>query len=452
MSLGKILNDLKKNAVASCYLLYGKEEYLINDALQQILDLLIAPADRDFSLFYMDGENTDIESLIEYVSTPSLLGTRKVIVVRNTTIFTSQDNLADLIENIRSNIDEQPDKALKYFLSFMKISGFKWEDVQNEGWRKISDDQWREVVGGDAGDDRDKWLPRIIDIAATLGLNSESAPDKAEQLGGLFAKGLAAGNCVIFTAESVDKRKKLFKIIDSAGITLHFGEFKNETALRETCKNKAQTLLESYGKHLTPGAWTALGKKTGFQLRGTLNELHKLIYFTGARPNIEEKDVDEVVGKTREEKIFELTNALSEKNHVAALTSLKSLLDQGVHHLPILAIISKAIRLLLQARILIGSGKLPKFSSNMDYGWFQKNIYPLLNQLVRTKMWPENALVREKPFVIFNALRNCERFSYPVLVSFLDDLLEMDRAMKSSAAEPRILLEFFVMKACAKAS
>jgi len=452
MSLSKILGDLKKGSVAPCYLLYGEEEYLLNDALQQILDLLIVPADRDFNLFHLDGENTDLDSLIEYVSTPSLLGGRKVVVVRNTNIFASQVNLAEMIENIRGNLDNHPEKAIKYFFSFMQRSGFKWEDIQGEGWKKISDDQWREVVAGDAGNDRDKWLPRIIDITASTGIVPESRPDKADQFDRLFADGFSSGNCIIFTAESVDKRKKIYKIVDEAGITLHFGEIKKESALRETCKNEAQALLASCGKHLTPKAWTALGKKTGFQLRSTLNELQKLIFFTGAQSSIEEKDVDEVVGKTREEKMFELTNALSEKNHVGALNSLKFLLDQGVYPLPVLGTISKTIRLLLQSHILIDSGKLPGLSSKMEYGWFQKKIYPLLNQLVQTKVWPENALVQEKPFVIFNALRNCKRFSYPVLISFLDDLLAIDRAMKSSAVEPRILLEYFVMKVCTKAS
>ena len=124
MASDKLLADLKKGIIASCYLLYGEEEYLINDTLQQILDLIIPETDRDFGLFYLDGENTDVDTMIEHILTPSLLGSRKVVVVRNTTIFHSRDNLADLIEKIRSNIDEYPDKAAKYFLTFLKLAEF----------------------------------------------------------------------------------------------------------------------------------------------------------------------------------------------------------------------------------------------------------------------------------------------------------------------------------------
>ena len=80
-----------------------------------------------------------------------------------------------------------------------------------------------------------------------------------------------------------DKRKKIFKVIDKAGIVLHFGSIKGESATRETFRLEAQKILGRNGKTLTPSAWIALGKKTGFQLRPSLNELQKLISFVGDR-------------------------------------------------------------------------------------------------------------------------------------------------------------------------
>jgi len=129
---------------------------------------------------------------------------------------------------------------------------------------------------------------------------------------------------------------------------------------------------------------------------------------------------------------------------------LRALLDQGLHHLMILTMIVREIRLLLQARILVNSAKLPKINNNMEYGWFSKNIYPRLSELAGTMALPKDFLINKHPFVIFNALRNCGRFSYPVLVGYLDDLLDIDRAMKSSATAPQLLLENFLIKACAK--
>jgi len=439
----KIFANLKKGVIAPCYLLYGEEEYLIHEALNKILDILVPESDRDFSLFYLDGENTDMDNLIEHILTPSLLGSRKVIVVKNTTIFHSRENLAKLIPKIRENLDENPAKAAKYFLTFLKIAGFALEDLQDAGWRKITDDDWSKIVKGDAGEEREKWLPRILEIYSSLGITGTSGADRTDRLGEIFKNGLPGGNCLIFTAEAVDKRGKIYKIISELGVVLYFGTVRGEAAQKESLKKEAQKLLDGYGKKLSPTAWIALGKKTGFELRRSLTELEKLIFFVGDRGTVEEKDVEEVVGKTREDSIFDL-------NQLAALTALRALLDQGTHHLIILSMIVREIRLLLQARILVDSGKLPKFNNNMEYGSFQKNLLPVLSGFADTMSMPKDFLTSKHPFVVFNALRSCGRFTYPRLINFLDELLELDRSFKSSASSPQLLLEMFLIRACEK--
>ncbi len=447
MTLEKAIFDLKKGKVTPCYLLYGEEEYLIHEALQQILDILVPPADRDFGLFVFNGEDVDFDQLKDHLLAPSLLGGRKVVVVKNTTIFQSRENLSDLIQKIRDHLNERPEKAAKYFLNFLKLSGFSWEDLQGSGWQKITDEQWRKAVEDDSGDDRHKWLPRVIETCAVRGWTS-SVADSSEQFEALLTQGLPAENCLILTAEAVDRRKKIFKLIDKAGMTFHFGEIKGEAATKETFRMEAQKLLDRYQKNLSPAAWIALGKKTGFQLRSSLNELDKLISFVCERSVIEEQDVEAVVGKTREDSVFDLTTALSEKNAPAALSALSALLDQGLHHLMILTMISREIRLLLQASVLVRSGKISRISPNIDYNSFQKNVYPAVAGLAQEATRKEDLLINKHPYVVYNALRNCSRFSCQILLSYLDDLLEMDRAMKSSATDPQILLERFLIKAC----
>ena len=177
----KTLTNLKKGIVAPCYLLYGEEEYLIKEALNKMIAVLVPEADRDFSLFYLDGENTEINSLMDHLLTPSLLGDTKVIVVQDTTIFTSRDDLAKLAAKIRTTINENPTKAARYFLTFLNIAGFSLEDLYGTGWQKITDEQWSGLVKGDAGDEREKWLPRILDICQTAGL-TDASTSKTEKL------------------------------------------------------------------------------------------------------------------------------------------------------------------------------------------------------------------------------------------------------------------------------
>ncbi len=449
MASEKLQSELKKGIIAPCYLLYGDEEYLIDETLRQIVNLIIAPEDRDFCLFDLDGENIGIDYIIEYILTPSLLGTRKVVIVRNTTLFHSNENLSDLIPKIRNNIDDNPAKAAKYFLTFLKLAGFALEDLQQNGWQRISDEQWIKIVSGNPGEDREKWLPRILEICSSLGFTEISGADKTEKLEEIFQSGIPAGNCLIFTTETVDKRKKIYKIFTQQGVVIPFIRARKETGQKEVLQNEIQKLLDRCQKKLTPAAWISLRKKTGFELRRSIMEVEKLISYAGSKSIIDDADVFEVVGKTKEDSIFDLTAALSEKNQLDALGALKALLNQGLHHLMILTMIVREIRFLLQAKILVNSGKLPKFNKNMDYGWFQKNILPALKELATQKDLPKDFLISKHPFVIFNALRNCIHFSYSLLVDYLDDLLEIDHRLKSSAGNPQLLLENFLIKACA---
>jgi DNA polymerase III subunit delta len=450
MAIEKIFSNIKKGIIAPCYLLYGEEEYLISEALQQILDAIIPEADRDFGLFLLDGENTDFDNLMDNLLTPSLLGGRKVIVIRNTTIFQSRENLTDLISKIRVNMDEHPQRAAKYFLTFLKLAGFAWEDMQDAGWAKITDEQWYKIAEGDTGNDRAKWLPKIIDICISLGLTSTNAEGKVEKLGELLLRGVPAGNSLILTAEAVDKRKKIFKIIAETGEIVYFGKKIKESEQRENLIKEARKLLQKYNKNLTAAAWIVLGKKTGWDLRRSLAEIEKLIFFTADRQIIEEKDVEEIVGKTKEDSIFDLTSALGEKNQLVALTALKSLLDQGMHHLMILSMLVREIRLLLQARILVDTKKLPLSKINMEFGLFQKTIYPTLTELAESFINSNNLIFSQHPYVIYNVWRNCGYFSRQSLINFLDELVEIDLAFKSSATDPQFILESFLIKVCSK--
>ncbi|MFA5321542.1 MAG: DNA polymerase III subunit delta [Smithella sp.] len=444
----KIFTNLKKGVVAPCYLLYGEEEYLISEALNKILDIIMPQSDRDFSLFYLDGENTDLDVLIENMMTPSLLGDKKVIVVKNTTIFTSREDSDKLIGKIRSNIDENPVRAAKYFLTFLKVSGFTLDDLLNSGWQKITDEHWNSIVKGDAGEDRSKWLPRILEICQTSGLTGSSGEDKMEKLEEILKTGLPAGNCLIFTAEAVDKRKKLYKIIAELGIVHYFGEVKKEYARKEILQKEAQKLLNSCGRKMSPAAWIALGKKTGFDFRRSMSELEKLISYVGDRELIDKDDVEDAVGRTKEDEIFALTNALSEKNQLAALEALKNILDQGTHHLIILTMISREIRFLLQASVLVDSGKLPKFSNSMEYGWFQNVLYPAFGELNTSAEKREGLIFSQHPFTVYNALRNSVRFTTARLIVLLEELLKLERSLKTSASNPQLLLENFLIKSC----
>ena len=111
MTPEQALAELKKGKAAPCYLLYGEQEYLIQETLNDLLDLIIPVADRAFGLFSLDGDAAEFDLLKDHLLSASLLGGKKVVVVKETTIFQPRETPGELIVKIRENLDEHPDKA-----------------------------------------------------------------------------------------------------------------------------------------------------------------------------------------------------------------------------------------------------------------------------------------------------------------------------------------------------
>ena len=395
-----------------------------------------------------DGEREEIGPLCESLITPPLLPGRKVLMVRNTRLFQSKDVLTQVVSRIRERLEPDPDRAAADFMQFLALTGLSLDDLRDGGWRKIDDDAWRKMVPGDGGQDREAWLPRAVELCVGRGL--VPTPQKAEEtdlLEQALAGGMPEGNHLILTAEAVDRRKKLFKTVSALGRVLTFTKIKGEARQQQAAMAMAADLLEGRGKRLSAAAWTALGRKTGFELRESIGAIEKLITYAGERGQIEAADVEAVVGQTREGTVFDLTAALSGRNLTAALHALGELLDQGVPPLMIMAMVTREIRFLLHAKLLLASGRLKAFSANMEFGRFQKTVYPSLKPGAGDGEGQVD-LVFQHPFVVFQALKNADRFTRAELAGYLEMLVRIDLALKSTGQDARLLIERFLLAVC----
>jgi DNA polymerase-3 subunit delta len=447
-ALDKVLSGIKKGIIAPCYLLYGEEEYLIQEAFNKIVDLLLPAADRAMNLFYMEGEKENVDDICLSLLTVPLFPGRKIVAVRNTALFQSRKILPTLIQQIRDHLENNPQRAAADFLQFLKITGWKLADLRDGGWKKISDEDWQKAVDGGSGEDRGKWLPKAVDLCTGHGLEAAAAKDDAGGVSRVLSGGLPEGNHLILTALAVDKRKLLFKQIEEKGKVLYFPRVKGEARQKFMLLEMARELLAQKGKKLTADAWQTFGRKTGFDLRESMLALEKLIVYTGAEREISAADVEEVIGKTKEDTVFNLTSALVEKKLPQALVILRELLEQGVHHLVIMKMLTREVRLLLYARLLAASGKLASYSSNMDFSRFQGSVYPAIKALGGKEQEGLGALAGQHPYVIYKLLKNSENFSKDVLIGHLEYLAEMDLSLRSTGRDPRLMLERFIAEVC----
>jgi DNA polymerase-3 subunit delta len=448
-SLDTVLAELKRGEIASCYLLCGDEEYRIQDALDKMTTAMIPAAqDRELNLFVTDGDREDIDALCDSLITPPLLPGCKVVVIRNTRIFQSKNVLGPLIGRIRERLEQDPARAVSDFLNFLQITGLQLDDLRDGGWRKIDDDTWRQIVPDDGGEQRENWLPKAVELCAGRAVAPvRERPEESDRLERILTGGMPEGNCLILTAETVDRRKKLFKTISAVGKILSFSKVKGEARQQAAVQEMVSGLLNQGGKKLSSAAWAALGKKTGFDLRESRGAIEKLITYAGERAQIEAADVEAVVGRTKEDSVFDLTGVLAGRKLAPALRTLHELLDQGEAPLKLFSMIVRELRLLFQAKLLMESGRFGTFTPEMDYGRFQKALFPAIKKL-NAEGEESIAIASQHPFVVYQSLKNAGRFTRAELVGYLEQLVRTDLAFKTTGNNPILLLERILIMVC----
>lgn len=149
-----------------------------------------------------------------------------------------------------------------------------------------------------------------------------------------------------------------------------------------------------------------LANFVGPNLRQLDNELEKLATYAGKRP-VQAADVMLLVSDASEAMIWDLTDALSQRNGRQAMFALHSLLRAEAHPLYLLTMIARQYRIILKVKEAMGGGR-----------GHEQDIAPL---------------VGEKPYPVKKAMQQAPSYSLAELEGILDRLLEADFAMKSGA-------------------
>ena len=231
-SLESVLRDIAKGKGAPCYLLYGDEDFLVEQALGKIVDALIPEQDRDLSLFMMDDESGGVHAVCEALLTPSLVPGPKAVVLRKTRLFYSKTSVPELVRKIADTVETDLPSAARNFMALLDLAGWSLEHLRDEGWRRIPDEQWRELAGEEGAAERQKWLPRVLEHCIAHGLADRARPGGTEVLEDLLAAGLPEGHVLVVTADAVDRRKKLFKMMADRGAVLAFLQTRGEARRR----------------------------------------------------------------------------------------------------------------------------------------------------------------------------------------------------------------------------
>ncbi len=207
---------------------------------------------------------------------------------------------------------------------------------------------------------KDVPVGEIIDLAETLPF---LAPHRIIFISnsGLFKSGgekmaeyLSAPNestYFVFTENEVDKRSKLYKTVQSKGYVAEFA-IQDENTL----KRWVAGILNKEGKKITESTVQLFLTKTGTDMENIRMELEKLICYCMDKDVITSEDVNTICTNRISNHIFDMINAIADKQTPKALQLYYDLLALREPPMRILFLIARQYNMLLQTKELKSRG------------------------------------------------------------------------------------------------
>ncbi|MFI3212400.1 MAG: DNA polymerase III subunit delta [Eubacteriales bacterium] len=263
----------------------------------------------------------------------------------------------------------------------------------------------------------------VIDLAETLPFFAERRVIIWEN-SGLLKKGgeqlaqyleeIVDTTYFILVEKEIDKRSKLFKTLKKKGRVCEFG-IQNEATL----KRWILSILKRENKKITELTMNVLLDKTGTDMEIIKTELEKLICYTIEKEEITKEDVETIVTHRVSNQIFDMINAMADKNQKKALDLYYDLLTLKEPPLRILALISRTFHLLMQVKILKGKGHSDKVIGEQ---------------------------VGLHSFVVSKYAKQVNRFSAKELRNAVESCVEAEENVKTGKMNDKMSIELLIVK------
>ncbi len=208
------------------------------------------------------------------------------------------------------------------------------------------------------------------------------AGDAADRLIASLDAGLVAGSALVFAAmgegqaDRIDKRVRGYKGLASRGVVLELNEQTPEDLVHWLGEKASDE-----GKKLDHEAARLLLARAGKDMGALRAELDKAILYCMDRDRIRVEDLERLVGKTKEDAVWDVTDAVARGDAAAARELVRDLEAIGTHPLVVLTLLVRQARHLLQARLLWEDAGRPPFrdfrsfqvlSGDFENGFFGK--------------------------------------------------------------------------------
>lgn len=184
---------------------------------------------------------------------------------------------------------------------------------------------------------------------AGSGEETESVDHANDRLLELIANMPEYAHVIFSTIAKVDKRRKLFKMVEKHGAVVEVAHLKAKD-VRGWLNSK---LIELNKKMTSDGIEYFLGIvsiMSKVSLGFLHNELEKIALFTNKKTTINQQDLVEMMSAIPEISVFSMIDAVSQKQVGKALQLIGEQLEAGEHPLKLISLLARQVRMMWQAK------------------------------------------------------------------------------------------------------
>lgn len=214
------------------------------------------------------------------------------------------------------------------------------DDSMNYAYYEGKDTNPREVI--DLAETLPFFAERRVIFLENTGFFKNASPELAD-----YIKDTPDTTCIVFVEEEVDKRGKLFKSVREKGCVVEMKRQDERTLIRWILG-----LVKKEGLHMTESAVAYLLSKIGDDMDNIQKELEKLICYCLHHTEITIKDIDEICTTQITNRIFDMVDAVANKEQKKALDYYYDLLALKEPPMRILYLLTRQFRILMEVKEL----------------------------------------------------------------------------------------------------
>lgn len=266
----------------------------------------------------------------------------------------------------------------------------------------------------------------VIDIAETMPFFADRRVILIEDSGWFkngndaMAEYIADGICdttfIVFCEKEVDKRSKMYKAADSAGMISEFMEQTEATLASWVSKQ-----IKNAGLQISGADIRYLLTIVGTDMVNISNEIEKLVCYSMNNGTINKADIDAICSRRLEDKIFEMCDALALRRKQQAFAMYYDLISLRESPVKIMNLITRQYNLLMQIK-------------DME---MNRRSDAQIGEAIGRPAW-----------TIKNYRAQTSHYTLKELKTIVNDCAQLDMEMKSGQSDFNVGVEMLLVKLC----